>query len=1053
MNEKEFTGLITFWRNVEAFSPQEVPKLAPSDPREPTKNWEPGEPAPWSDHVFQRRQIPADRVWRYSIYAGLYERPRYIEMLEARLGKQQNVVEERPTGHSCVFAIAVGEDGRPLPETFMLSMAAWAYGIVETHGIDALSDDDANDITDLHAPETPLDMPPSNSGFPGFDRQLDRLREELAWRLGGLAEGASIDGTWFGDFANLVINKCHLQNLFGAEPVHRIKCSQLRRQKVSGNDKPARSEDDFLNSFFIKDLNRLIDAKLSRTGEGMRRYLAHHADIKRIDVRKDRDAALDLLAPSNFPEGCWPAEHPLVWSQQVAINALWRDLRDGSGTFAVNGPPGTGKTTLLRDIVAAIIVQRAKQLAAAGTTVFGDRRKIESGKKSIPYYAVADAISGYSIVVASSNNGAVENVSLELPKLDAIHHIWTGSSNAYPDLATELLGQPAWALVAGRLGNKQNRADFVNKFWWGTNESESAVTGLRARLDAIAKGKESPTLPWNEAVAQFRKCLKKEDELRREVGRLRELPKLIATLERQQTAIKQQMVQCHSERLRSLAMCDSLMEQVADSNLQLAAAGRKLENLKTTRPGILDWISTLGESHRQWRREVKATMANIEEIEKARKTLDGHLKTTKREPDKLGQQLAVQSTEAKNLSHQLALLLRELSDARAKIGQHWPDKLAPDADQEKSSPWAHPEWRTARIGVFLAALNLHRAFIESNPRQMFANLGLAMDVLGGAIPGAKERKIGLDSLALACPVISTTFASVSSLFGEMTSESIGWLLIDEAGQATPQAAAGAIWRSRRIVVVGDPLQLEPVVTLPRTVEVALAGWHGAVNARWHPSRTSVQTLADHATPIGTLVGEGEDAIWVGAPLRVHRRCDDPMFSVSNTIAYNGMMVHRKPSSECPWPASIWIDVLKMSADGNWIPSEGVALETLLTELIEQHQVPREGIFLISPFRDVVRRLYGIGKRFQLDDRRVGTVHTTQGKEADVVILVLGGGTASSRNWAASAPNLLNVAVSRAKKRLYVIGDKRGWSGLRYFDVLSQYLSKHEREELVQPGLS
>ncbi|MEV1296062.1 ATP-binding domain-containing protein [Pseudonocardia sp. NPDC049635] len=77
-------------------------------------------------------------------------------------------------------------------------------------------------------------------------------------------------------------------------------------------------------------------------------------------------------------------------------------------------------------------------------------------------------------------------------------------------------------------------------------------------------------------------------------------------------------------------------------------------------------------------------------------------------------------------------------------------------------------------------------------------------------------------------------------------------------------------------------------------------------------------------------------------------------------------------------------------------------------------------------------------RHQIREERIGTVHTVQGKEAPVVILVLGGGE-RGRDWAATRPNLLNAAVSRAKHRLYVIGDRTDRRRRRYFSTAARHL--------------
>lgn len=1046
MDDTTFVNLIKFWRDVETFSPQEIPKKAPNDAKEPVRDWGSDILPPWLDPGFKCRHISPTKVWRHSLFAAVYERPRFIDLLEGRLGKQSDIFEERPGGQSSVFTLSIDENGRPLAETLMVSMAAWAFGVVQTKGLDALTRSDACDIDGLHlSPHGKSEMMPSDCGFPGFDIQLDRFREELAWRLGNHPASEPFGFQWFGDFAALVIEKLKLGDLVGNSTVHRIKSVQVKRPKkeASNNQEKkseSRSDDDFLNSFFIKDLNRLIAGRLVMAGDGFRRFLEPPANYVRIDIRKDRESSLSLLHPSRFPEGCWPAEHPLVWSQQVAINAMWREMQ-ASGCFAVNGPPGTGKTTLLRDVVAAIVVERAKVLADRGSGLLGEKRLLEVGSKTIPYYPLNAALNGFSIVVASSNNGAVENVSLELPKKSAIHDIWLNEVDGYREISSELLEEEAWAMIAGRLGNKTNRNDFVGRFWWQKCDKEgNKASGLRERLEAIKLGKTAPRLPWKSAVERFNQAIMAEKIWRQKLGKLADLPEEINALRDRSVGVTEELSSAlsdHEDLMMSIAEIDKRLNTTTTAIWRIS---NRLETIRGTKPSVLEWISSLGKSHQQWREDLRKVMDELQILEDDEALLKGTRGNCAEELEKFKSKIVELRRLLDDLGTSGCAAEERLRAAKETLADYWPDMAAADHDKERSSPWAHPEWRAVRIRVFIAAINLHQAFTEENAFKMMANLGVAMDMLQGGIPDPKVRVQALDSLALVCPVISTTFASASSLFGAMPPGGIGWLLIDEAGQATPQAAAGTIWRARRVVAVGDPLQLEPVVTLPRSVEVSLAVCNGGVNFRWHPSRTSVQKLADQTTAIGTAVGGGDDAIWVGAPLRVHRRCEEPMFSISNEVAYDGLMVHHKKPTARPWPDSHWVNVPSEQGNGNWLPAEGEALRCLIQSLLRQAKIPADDIFLISPFRDVVRELKGIGKAFGLDYRRIGTIHTTQGKEANIVIMVLGGGSPGARDWAASKPNLLNVAASRAKARFYVVGDREDWSKRRFFDVLSRNLA-------------
>ncbi len=396
------------------------------------------------------------------------------------------------------------------------------------------------------------------------------------------------------------------------------------------------------------------------------------------------------------------------------------------------------------------------------------------------------------------------------------------------------------------------------------------------------------------------------------------------------------------------------------------------------------------------------------------------------------------------------------------------EKISTEA--QTSNPWATEEYNREREKLFFLALQMTKNFLLSS-KSCRTNLcilgqywGLRTESGSEKIqfkPEDSEKMMGslFNTLFLLTPVISSTFASVGRLLRDIKNPGeIGTLVIDEAGQAQPQMAIGALFRSRRAVIVGDPKQVEPVVT--DDLKLLKEAYSEPIYENYKNKSLSVQSCADIINPFGTFLDNGTDSPeWVGCPLLVHRRCISPMFDISNRISYNGIMKQKTlpPSAEKMssflFSKSKWINVGGAEEGGgnHFVQEQGENICCMINNAFEN--VPYPDMYIISPFTSVVcgiRNLLvayakknkdaALGKSSVLGEwlySNIGTVHKFQGKEANEVILVLGCDETVKEKYAVKGfvnSNIVNVAATRAKYRFYVVGDIKVWCNNEYINT-------------------
>ncbi|MDA3806211.1 MULTISPECIES: DEAD/DEAH box helicase [Clavibacter] len=997
------------------------------------------------------------------MYLSAYPLEATFARLHALFPEDRDAYQERPGGTTAAAGLLVDDDGRYVPDSAILSSASWAVGHLSSSATT------------------------SREWIDGFGRAAEAWTGAVDEHEGVRAEAGEAGLAPLDDEAlSGLLQLAHASaGLVGDAD---LATDAIRIQSVPMSLRTAEGapEIDFLNSFHLEDLTSVSEqVAKGEVGAALSAYLTGDGDLaadRRVDVVADIDAMEAGAGIERLPKGRWPTKpsHPLATSQQFAVDLALHDLMPTAGLMGVNGPPGTGKTTMLRDILAGNVTERARRLSAltkpedAFTSVVHQWNGPQGHRMSVPQ--LRPELTGFEMVVASSNNSAVENISSQIPGRDAIDERWQGSADYFGELASLVMrrngastpssdsdGAEAWGLVAARLGRKENRSTFFSSFWFGEQsdgraaDGRAPVRGMQELLTQWRDGSEA-FRPWDDARRAFQIAERRVDDLIRERSEADARRRLLPRLREQEHATAGAVVRL--ETWAAQVETESAAHAVARAEATAAldrAAGR-IQDHVLVKPGLGETLFTLGRAVREWRLALRPLevardqAAARDDEERRRSEADGVARARAAEEVRAARQ------ELSAVRHRLATTTKECEADDARVPGPRPGAGRADHEREMIAPWLDATLDAARSDLFLAALDLHRDFLANAASTMVRGLRAACQVVAGSSPAdleSEKLKAAWQLFFLVVPAISTTFASSGRMFGSLGREALGWLLIDEAGQAAPQHAAASIWRARRVVAVGDPLQLPPIISVPQKTVGALAKAHGVTPA-WIPPRASVQTLADRVARFGTSLPQGDETVWVSAPLRVHRRCDDPMFTICNRMAYAGLMFHAVPDRSHATPPdrfdgpdgpritpSHWADEPATTPGSHLQPGQLQRTRSAIDYLLGLG-VGADEIIAISPFRSVADRLGAL--KHDYPGLTAGTIHTAQGREAEVVLLVLGGDPdkPGARAWAAESVNLLNVAVSRARRRLYVVGDLAAWRQQPYFSQVAAALPAQRR---------
>ena len=375
--------------------------------------------------------------------------------------------------------------------------------------------------------------------------------------------------------------------------------------------------------------------------------------------------------------------------------------------------------------------------------------------------------------------------------------------------------------------------------------------------------------------------------------------------------------------------------------------------------------------------------------------------------------------------------------------------------------------RTVEVSVKYVDVLMRRRLKKVNPSQRaiiadYLSIArrLARDVMGGQYIErlSNQRQEMFKKIVGVFPAIAVTNLSVRNAL-PLSQGVIDLAIIDEASQCDIASAIPLIYRAKRAVIVGDEQQLAHISPLNSADDQQLQskiGLEASDDLRFLYSANSLFDLA-----YGVILNGAEFI-----HLIEHYRSRAEIIGFSNRRFYHDILKvwtdYRKLRGSGYHTALAWHNVtgtaVRPSSGGAQNIKEAQEVVKLMEEIIarisEQGDDSQVSLGVVTPFRAQANKIRALAEDrikqtwLRKLDFTADTAHKYQGDERDIMIfspVVSPGIKDTAIGFLSSTKNLFNVAITRARAELHVVGNKVACaqSGIQHLADFVKYVEEQE----------